>query len=138
MIILNTETTPQSFKFVPRVEDFDFDIFPIQDEQTNEIFNIRVSTVYTDYNKLEIIDEQTNESVIKDITVFTVGAYYHTITIDFALVEGHTYTLRIYRDSKTNTRFIGKVFCTDQSLPYSVNTDVYTERTTTNDFIIYD
>jgi len=140
MIILTTDTTEQTFSFIPRLDEFDFDVFPVQDEQTNEIVYIKVNgdTDVITYNKLELIDEQTNESTILDVTTSYAGDYYHTITMAFNLIEGHYYTIRIYQDSKTETRFLGKVFCTDQSLPYSINTDGYNSRTTNNDFIIYE
>jgi hypothetical protein len=140
MIILTTDTTEQTFSFIPRLDEFDFDVFPVQDEQTNEIVYIKVNgdTDVITYNKVELIDEQTNESTILDVTTSYAGDYYHTITMAFNLIEGHYYTIRIYQDSKTETRFLGKVFCTNQNLPYSVNTDVYNSRTTNNDFIIYE
>ena len=139
MIVLTTDATAQTFNFIPRVEDFDIDVFPIQDEQTNVIFNFPVNTSYTDYNKLELTDEQTNTSVTYNVSIFTTSEYYHTITLAFSgLIEGHKYIMRIYRDSKTNTRFLGKVLVTDQSLPYTVNEGVYSKRETTNDFIIYE
>ena len=139
MIVLTTDSTAQTFNFIPRVEDFDIDVFPIQDEQTNVIFNFPVYTSYTDYNKLELTDEQTNTSVTYNVSIFTTSEYYHTITLAFSgLIEGHRYIMRIYRDSKTNTRFLGKVLVTDQSLPYTVNEGVYSKRETTNDFIIYE
>lgn len=139
MIVLTTDTTAQTFSFIPRVEDFDIDVFPIQDEQTNVIFNFPVNTSYTDYNKLELTDEQTNTSVTYNVSSFTTTEYYHTITLAFSgLIEGHKYIMRIYRDSKTNTRFLGKVLVTDNSLPYSVNEGVYNQKQTDNDFIIYE
>ena len=139
MIVLTTDSTAQTFNFIPRVEDFDIDVFPIQDEQTNVIFNFPVNTSYTDYNKLELTDEQTNTSVVYNVSIFTTTEYYHTITLAFSgLIEGHKYIMRIYRDSKTNTRFLGKVLVTDQSLPYTVNEGVYNKRETTNDFLIYE
>jgi hypothetical protein len=139
MIVLTTETTAQTFNFIPRLEDFDMDVFPIQDEQTNVIFNFPVNTSYTDYNKLELTDEQSGTSTVYDIVTFTTSDYFHTISLSFSgLIEGHTYMMRIYRDSKTNTRFLGKVLVTDNSLPYSVNDSAYNKRETTNDFIIYE
>lgn len=139
MIVLTTDTTAQTFSFIPRVEDFDIDVFPIQDEQTNVIFNFPVNTSYTDYNKLELTDEQTNTSVTYNVSSFTTTEYYHTIALAFSgLIEGHKYIMRIYRDSKTNTRFLGKVLVTDNSLPYSVNEGVYNQKQTDNDFIIYE
>jgi hypothetical protein len=139
MIVLTTETTAQTFNFIPRLEDFDMDVFPIQDEQSNVIFNFPVNTSYTDYNKLELTDEQSGTSTIYDIVTFTTSDYFHTISLSFSgLIEGHTYMMRIYRDSKTNTRFLGKVLVTDNSLPYSVNDSAYNKRETTNDFIIYE
>jgi hypothetical protein len=139
MIVLTTDSTAQTFSFIPRVEDFDIDVFPIQDEQTNVIFNFPVNTSYTDYNKLELTDEQTGTSTVYDIVTFTTSDYFHTVSLSFSgLIEGHTYMMRIYRDSKTNTRFLGKVLVTDNSLPYSVNDSAYSKRETTNDFIIYE
>ena len=139
MIVLTTDSTAQTFSFIPRVEDFDIDVFPIQDEQTNVIFNFPVNTSYTDYNKLELTDEQTGTSTVYDIVTFTTSDYFHTVSLSFSgLIEGHTYMMRIYRDSKTNTRFLGKVLVTDNSLPYSVNDSAYNKRETTNDFIIYE
>lgn len=141
MIILTSDTTEQTFNFIPRLDEFDFDVFPVQDEQSNEIVYIKVNadTTTITYNKVEMIDEQTNVSTIYDVTTSYAGDYYHTITMAFTnLIEGHFYTIRIYQDSKTETRFLGKVFCTNQSLPYSVNTDTYNTRTTSNDFIIYE
>jgi len=139
MIVLTTETTAQTFNFIPRLEDFDMDVFPIQDEQSNIIFNFPVNTSYTDYNKLELTDEQSGTSTVYDIVTFTTSDYFHTISLSFSgLIEGHTYMMRIYRDSKTNTRFLGKVLVTDNSLPYSVNDSAYNKRETTNDFIIYE
>jgi len=46
--------------------------------------------------------------------------------------------IRVYKDSVTQTRFLGKAFCTDQSLPYSINDGVYNQKQTDNDFIIYE
>ena len=139
MIILSTETTAQTFSFIPRTKDVDFDVFPVRDEQSNEIVNILVnSSVETTYNKLQITDEQTNETTELTIDSSYIGGYYHTITAEFTLIEGHFYKIRVYKDTVTNTRFLGKVFCTDQSLPYKITDGVYSEKTTENDFIIYE
>ena len=139
MIILSTETTAQTFSFIPRTKDVDFDVFPVRDEQSNEIVNILVnSSVETTYNRLQITDEQTNETTELTIDSSYIGGYYHTITAEFTLIEGHFYMIRVYRDSTTQTRFLGKVFCTDQSFPYKITEGVYNEITTENDFIIYE
>jgi hypothetical protein len=139
MIILSTETTEQTFNFIPRNKDIDFDVFPVRDEQSNEIVNLLVNnSAGTTYNKLSITDEQTN--VTTEITIISSyeGGYYHTITAEFDLIEGHFYIIRVYKDSTTQTRFLSKVFCTDQSLPYSINDGVYHQKQTDNDFIIYE
>jgi hypothetical protein len=139
MIILTTETTEQTFNFIPRNKDIDFDVFPVRDEQSNEIVNLLVNnSAGTSYNKLSITDEQTN--VITEIPIISQyeGGYYHTITAEFELIEGHFYMIRVYKDSITQTRFLGKAFCTDQSLPYSINDGVYNQKKTDNDFIIYE
>ena len=139
MIILSTETTAQTFNFIPRNKDIDFDVFPVRDEQSNEIVNILVNnSAGTSYNKLSITDEQTNETTELNIISSYAGEYYHTITTEFNLIEGHFYMIRVYRDSTTQTRFLGKVFFTDQSLPYKITDGVYNQKTSENDFIIYE
>lgn len=139
MIILTTETTEQTFNFIPRNKDIDFDVFPVRDEQSNEIVNLLVNnSAGMSYNKLQITDEQTNETTELTIISSYAGEYYHTITSEFELIESHFYMIRVYRDSTTQTRFLGKVFCTDQSLPYKITEGVYSEKTTENDFIIYE
>ena len=139
MIILTTEITEQTFNFIPRNKDIDFDVFPVRDEQSNEIVNILVNnSAGTSYNKLSITDEQTNETTELTIISSYAGEYYHTITTELELIEGHFYMIRVYRDSTTQTRFLGKVFCTDQSLPYTITDGVYNQKTSENDFIIYE
>ncbi len=139
MIILTTETTEQTFNFIPRNKDIDFDVFPVRDEQSNEIVNLLVNnSAGTTYNKLSITDEQTNVTTEIPIISSYEGGYYHTITAEFDLIEGHFYMIRVYKDSITQTRFLGKAFCTDQSSPYSINDGVYNQKQTDNDFIIYE
>ena len=139
MIILTTETTEQTFNFIPRNKDIVFDVFPVRDEQSNEIVNLLVNnSAGTTYNKLSITDEQTNVTTEIPIISSYEGGYYHTITAEFDLIEGHFYMIRVYKDSITQTRFLGKAFCTDQSSPYSINDGVYNQKQTDNDFIIYE
>ena len=139
MIILTTETTEQTFNFIPRNKDIDFDVFPVRDEQSNEIVNLIVNnSAGTSYNKLSITDEQTNITTELNIISSYAGEYYHTITSEFNLIEGHFYMIRVYIDSTTQTRFLGKVFCTDQSLPYTITDGVYNQTISDNDFIIYE
>jgi hypothetical protein len=85
-----------------------------------------------------LTDDQTNVPATIAITSQTSGSYVNTITAEFDLIEGHFYIIRVYKDSITQTRFLGKVFCTDQSLPYSINEGVYNQKQTDNDFIIYE
>jgi hypothetical protein len=139
MIILTTETTEQTFNFITRNKDIDFDVFHVRDEQSNEIVNLIVNnSAGTSYNKLQITDEQTNITTELNIISSYAGEYYHTITSEFNLIEGHFYMIRVYRDSTTQTRFLGKVFCTDQSLPYKITDGIYNQKQTDNDFIIYE
>ena len=110
MIILQEVGTTQSIYFIPRSDA---------------------------YNTLTVTDEQTNVSTNVTIASSSIGEYYHTINAVFSLKQGHFYTLRVKQN--TDVVFYDKVFCTNQSIPtFSVNTGQYTERNTTNDFIIYE
>lgn len=105
MIVLTTATTPQTIYFIPR----------------NGTGNS---------NTLVVTDEQTNVSTTISITTYTTGDYYHTATATFALVEGHTYTLKIKKDSEV--RFYSKIYCTDNP------SSTFTQSESTNEFLIYE
>ena len=110
MIVLTTDTTPQTFVFIPRNSSFD---------------------------TVEITDEQTNVMVSIDTYTHTEGDYYDTLEAEFILVENHFYTL-VIKDGATIV-YRDKIFCTDQPLvTFSVNNGQYVSNSTTNEFIVYE
>jgi len=110
MIILTTDTTPQTFVFIPRVLVFD---------------------------TVEITDDQTNQTVLIEGWDFTEGDYYNTLEAEFSLVENHFYNL-VIKDGSTIV-YRDRIFCTDQSVvTFSVNNGQYVSNSTTNEFIVYE
>ena len=115
MIVLTPSGGSQTFSCIPR--DNTWNVMELTDEQTNEVFNIVVTST-------------------------TTGNYVNTITADFntstlELIEGHTYTLVLRNGS--NIIFKDRVFCTAQPLvTFSVNNNQYVSNSTTNEFIVYE
>ena len=110
MIILTTDTTPQTFVFIPRVLVFD---------------------------TVEITDDQTNQTVLIEGWDFTEGDYYSVLEAEFSLVENHFYNL-VIKDGSTIV-YRDRIFCTDQSVvTFSVNNGQYVSNSTTNEFIVYE
>jgi hypothetical protein len=110
MIVLTPSTSPQTFSCIPRDNTF---------------------------NVMQITDEQTNVTTTITINSRTTGNYIYTITANFALIEGHTYTLVL--KFGTNIIYKDRVFCTAQPLvTFSVNNNQYVSNSTTNDFIVYE
>lgn len=109
MIILKTQATAQTFKFIPR-----------------------------EYAATSIIitDEDENTSVTY-LSSFSVNKYYLETTITFnpVLREGTFYTLEVLNGTKIVYRDM--IFCTDQALStYSINDGQYKEHATTNEYIL--
>lgn len=110
MIVLTTDTEPQSFVFIPRSSSF---------------------------NTVIITDDQTNVPVTIEDWDFVEGEYYSTLEAQFNLVENHFYNLVIKDGS--NVVYRDRIFCTDQSLvQFSVNNGKYISSTTSNTFIVYE
>jgi hypothetical protein len=110
MIVLTTDTTPQTFVFIPRSSTFD---------------------------TVEITDDQTNETVSLEEWEFIEGDYYSTLEAEFTLVENHFYNLEI--KNGTDIIYRDRIFCTDQSIvSFSVNNGQYVSNTTGNTFIVYE
>lgn len=110
MIILTTDTTPQTFVFIPRALVFD---------------------------TVEITDDQTNETVLIEGWDFTAGDYYSILEAEFSLVENHYYNL-VIKDGSTIV-YRDRIFCTDQNVvTFSVNNGQYVSNSTTNEFIVYE
>jgi hypothetical protein len=86
---------------------------------------------------VEIIDDQTNVTVVITPYTFTEGDYYSTLEAEFSLVENHFYNL-VIKDG-ANVVYRDRIFCTDQSLvTFSVNNGQYVSNSTTNEFIVYE
>lgn len=95
-------------------------------------------------NKFDLTDKETNITTTHNIISNVPYDYYDSIQVNVALLEGHTYRIKVYKDTLDDVRYVGLVFCTDQvTTPgyldvegYTVNNSVYTEKTTTNEFTI--
>ena len=137
MIVLTTSTSSQSFNFIPRTG--------------------------TQPTVMLITDEETNTTENVTITSYVVDTYFDTITATFNLKEGRYYTVRLQNydsdeylqtddfsylltsqndridiygyDGTTEVMYYGKIFCTDQTGNYSVNSGVYQQKQSTNDFL---
>ena len=137
MIVLTTSTSSQSFNFIPRTG--------------------------TQPTVMLITDEETNTTESVTITSYTNGTYYDTITASFNLKEGRYYTIRLQNfdsdeylqtddfsylltsqndrididgyNGTTEVMYVGKIFCTDQTTDYSVNSGQYQQKNSTNDFL---
>lgn len=137
MIVLTTSTSSQSFNFIPRTG--------------------------TQPTVMLITDEETNTTENVTITDYVVETYFDTITATFNLKEGRYYTVRLQNfdsdeylqtddfsylltsqndrieidgyDGTTEVMYVGKIFCTDQTTDYSVNSGQYQQKNSTNDFL---
>jgi hypothetical protein len=110
MIVLTTDTTPQTFNLIPRTSNFDL---------------------------VQITDELTNKTVVIDTYTFTQGDYYSTFESEFNLVENRFYNLVIKKNNDIVYR--DRIFCTNQPLvTFSVNNGQYVSNSTTNEFIVYE
>lgn len=137
MIVLTTSTSSQSFNFIPRTG--------------------------TQPTVMLITDEETNTTENVTITSYVIDTYFDTITASFSLREGRYYTVRLQNfdsdeylqtddysylltsqndrieidgyNGTTEVMYVGKIFCTDQTTDYSVNSGQYQQKNTTNDFL---
>lgn len=137
MIVLTTSTSSQSFNFIPRTG--------------------------TQPTVMLITDEETNTTENVTISSYVVDTYFDTITANFNLKEGRYYTVRLQNfdsdeylqtddfsylltsqndrieidgyDGTTEVMYVGKIFCTDQTTDYSVNSGQYQQKNSTNDFL---
>ena len=137
MIVLTTSTSSQSFNFIPRTG--------------------------TQPTVMLITDEETNTTENVTITSYVVDTYFDTITATFNLKEGRYYTVRLQNfdsdeylqtddfsylltsqndrieidgySGTTEVMYVGKIFCTDQTTDYSVNSGQYQQKNSTNDFL---
>ena len=112
---------------------------PTTEEQTIKI----IPRVYASSVTLRLRDDSSNTSVDILVTGSKVGNYLELSTV-FDLKEGRFYDLKVYNGaiSEEDIIYRDKIFCTSQSTNqsnnehYSVNKDVYVEKSGNNDFII--
>lgn len=109
MIILRPIAEAQSFNIIPR--SYFMDVMTIKDEMSGQMFT---------YN----IEPQ-------------LISYYAVITQALELVEGNFYKLTVFNNGSVVYR--DKIFCTAQDVDtYSLNKDEYVEKSSDNDFIIFE
>lgn len=114
---------------------------PTTEEQIIKI----IPRVYASSVTLRLRDDSSDTSVDILVTGSKVGNYLELSTV-FDLKEGRFYDLKVYNGQGAVTEadiiYRDKIFCTDQSTNqsnnehYSVNKDVYVEKSGNNDFII--
>ena len=80
-------------------------------------------------------DEEANtEQTI--VCVFSIDKYYAVTNLVFPIIENKFYNLTILNG--TDVVYRDKIFCTNQIIEeFSINKNVYTQRTSDNEFIIY-
>ena len=105
MIILKPITGPQTIKFIARVDSCD---------------------------SIMLRDEQNNTEVTIPAN-FSLSKYYLTDVLTFSIAEGKFYNLTAYNG--TDIVYLDKIFCTAQTGVYSINSGVYTEHSSNNDYI---
>jgi hypothetical protein len=81
-------------------------------------------------------DEETNtEETIE--CVFSIDKYYAVTNLVFPIIQNKFYTLTILNG--TDVVYKDKIFCTNQIIEqFSINKDVYTQKTSDNEYIIYE
>ncbi len=83
-----------------------------------------------------LLNKMTNvdTTLVLDTTVVYYDCgYYVEVDVTHTIAEGEFYKLTIY-DDQGNLSYIGSIFCTSQS-DYSINSGVYTENTTDNEYV---
>lgn len=113
MIVLQEVATAQTVSFIAREEYEGAGVAYFTDETTQEVFTYVVS--------------------------FLMDRYYTYFTrILGDLKQDHEYSFLVTKTGAEEIEiFRGKVFCTNQ-IDYSINNGAFIERTSTNDFIIYE
>lgn len=88
-------------------------------------------------DKIVFIDEETNTSENMNNVSFTSGAYYLQASIILPIKENKSYRVLVYNDDEVV--YTGKIYCTNQEVEaYTINKDEYVQRSTENEFIIYE
>ena len=116
-------------------------LLPTSDAQTIKI----IPRVYSTSVTIKLRDDSTNDETII-LPSAIINKNYVELTNVFTLVEGRFYDLKVYNGQGSVTEadiiYRDKIFCTAQSTNqsnnehYTVNKDVYKEKSGNNDFII--
>ena len=116
-------------------------LLPTSDAQTIKI----IPRVYSTSVTIKLRDDSTNNEVTILPTAI-INKNYVELTNVFTLIEGRFYDLKVYNGQGSVTEsdiiYRDKIFCTAQSTNqsnnehYTINKDVYKEKSGNNDFII--
>jgi len=116
-------------------------LLPTTNAQTIKI----IPRVYSTSVTIKLRDDSTNDETII-LPSAIINKNYVELTNVFTLVEGRFYDLKVYNGQGSVTEadiiYRDKIFCTAQSINqsnnehYTVNKDVYKEKSGNNDFII--
>ncbi len=116
-------------------------LLPTTNAQTIKI----IPRVYSTSVTIKLRDDSTNDETII-LPSAIINKNYVELTKVFTLVEGRFYDLKVYNGQGSVTEadiiYRDKIFCTAQSTNqsnnehYTVNKDVYKEKSGNNDFII--
>jgi len=116
-------------------------LLPTTNTQTIKI----IPRVYSTSVTIKLRDDSTNDETII-LPSAIINKNYVELTNVFTLVEGRFYDLKVYNGQGSVTEadiiYRDKIFCTAQSTNqsnnehYTVNKDVYKEKSGNNDFII--
>ena len=116
-------------------------LLPTTNAQTIKI----IPRVYSTSVTIKLRDDSTNDETII-LPSAIINKNYVELTNVFTLVEGRFYDLKVYNGQGSVTEadiiYRDKIFCTAQSTNqsnnehYTVNKDMYVEKSGNNDFII--
>ena len=116
-------------------------LLPTSDAQTIKI----IPRVYSTSVTIKLRDDSSNDETII-LPSAIINKNYVELTNVFTLLEGRFYDLKVYNGQGSVTEadiiYRDKIFCTAQSTNqsnnehYTINKDVYKEKSGNNDFII--
>jgi len=116
-------------------------LLPTSDAQTIKI----IPRVYSTSVTIKLRDDSTNNEVTILPTAI-INKNYVELSNVYTLIEGRFYDLKVYNGQGSVTEadiiYRDKIFCTAQSTNqsnnehYTINKDVYKEKSGNNDFII--
>mgnify|MGYP003667467697 FL=1 len=116
-------------------------LLPTSDAQTIKI----IPRVYSTSVTIKLRDDSTNNEVTILPTAI-INKNYVELSNVYTLIEGRFYDLKVYNGQGSITEadiiYRDKIFCTAQSTNqsnnehYTINKDVYKEKSGNNDFII--